>query len=159
MLVFSGTTLFFGTTVLLARLFFFGTTFFRHDFLSQHDWHDFLFSARFFFFRHRDPFFGTTFCFGATVFFRHDFFYSTLTGHRWPIAVSFDQKFKTEATGCLKCRFLLFLLLISFSTCTGVLPEKMQGVTGRTSIPEWNLVLTFYILALTSMSFRDFPFL
>ena len=26
------------------------------------------------------------------------------------------------ATECLKCRFLLFLLLISFSTCTGVLP-------------------------------------
>ena len=24
------------------------------------------------------------------------------------------------AKGCLKCRFLLFLLLISFSTCTGV---------------------------------------
>ena len=37
--------------------------------------------------------------------------------------------------------------------------EKMQGVIGRTSIPAWNFVLTFYILALTSMSFRDFPFL
>ena len=35
----------------------------------------------------------------------------------------------------------------------------MQAVTGRTSIPAWNLVLTFYVLALTSMAFRDFPFL
>ena len=37
--------------------------------------------------------------------------------------------------------------------------EKIQGVTGRTSIPALSLVLTIYILALTSMSFRDFPFL
>ena len=152
MLVFSGTTLFFGTTVILARLFFFGTTFFPRTrlflarlFVTARLARLFVFGTTLFFSR---LFFLARLFFGATVFFRHDFFYSTLTGHRWPIAVSFDQKFKTEATGCLKCRFLLFLLLISFSTCTGVLPEKMQGVTGRT-----------YILALTSMSSRDFPFL
>ena len=37
--------------------------------------------------------------------------------------------------------------------------KKMRGVTGRTTIPAGNLVLNVYILALTSMSFRDFPFL
>ena len=145
MLVFSGTTLFCGTTVLLARLFFFGTTFFSarlffyttffwHDFLSRHDffWHDLLFSARLFFLR--DLFFGTTF-FWSDFFFRHDFFYSTLQVTADLSRFHLIRKFNTEATGCLKCRFLLFLLLISFSTCTGVLPEKMQGVTGRTSIP------------------------
>ena len=35
----------------------------------------------------------------------------------------------------------------------------MQAVTCRTSIPAWNLVMTFCILALTSMYFRDFAFL
>ena len=37
--------------------------------------------------------------------------------------------------------------------------EKMQGVTGCTFILAGNLLFTFYILALTSMSLRDFPFL
>ena len=157
MLVFSGTTLFFGTTVLLARLFFFGTTFFWHDFLSQHDWHDFLFSARFFFFSPSRPFFRHDFLFWRDCFFSARLF--LLNTNRAPLTYRSFIWSEIQATGCLKCRFLLFLLLISFSTCTGVLPEKMQGVTDRTSIPEWNLVLTFYILALTSMSFRDFPFL
>ena len=146
MLVFSGTTLF------SARLFY---------------WHDFSFSVRLFFgttFCHSTI--GTTFCFRhvffffspSRPFFRHDFlfwrdcFFSArlflLNTNRAPLTYRSFIWSEIQATGCLKCRFLLFLLLISFSTCTGVLPEKMQGVTGRT-----------YILALTSMSFRDFPFL
>ena len=39
------------------------------------------------------------------------------------------------------------------------LHETVQGVAGRTYIPVRNLALTFYIFALTSMSFSDFPFL
>ena len=35
----------------------------------------------------------------------------------------------------------------------------MQGVIGHTSIPAWNPVLTFYILAITSTSLDDFLFL
>ena len=85
----------------LARIFFFR--------------HDFLFSARLFF-RH------VFFFFGATVFFGHDFFYSILqvTADLWQFHLI--RKFNVVAIGCLKCCFLLFLLLISFSTCTGVLP-------------------------------------
>lgn len=37
--------------------------------------------------------------------------------------------------------------------------QKMQGVTVCTSIPVWILVLTFYIWALTKLSFKHFPFL
>ena len=101
-LFFFGTTFSFGHDLFfLARLFFFGTTFsFRHDFL---------FLARLFFF-------GTTSC------FRHDFFYSTLQVTADLSQFHLIRKFNMVATECLKCRFLLFLLLISFSTCTGVLP-------------------------------------
>ena len=139
---------FFGTTVSffgVARLFFFGTTFsFRHD---SFFWHHFFFLARLFlfgttfFFRHdlfflaRLFFFGTTFSFrhdflflarlfffGTTSCFRHDFFYSTLQVTADLSQFHLIRKFNMVATECLKCRFLLFLLLISFSTCTGVLP-------------------------------------
>ena len=37
--------------------------------------------------------------------------------------------------------------------------EKYNRVTARTSIPASDLVLTFYILAVTSMSFKGFSFL
>ena len=86
---------------LSARLFLFGTTF--------SFWHD-------------SFFFATTFSFWSTSCFRHDFFYSTLQVTAELSQFHFIRKFNMVATGCLKCRFLLFLLLISFSTCTGVLP-------------------------------------
>ena len=41
---------------------------------------------------------------------------------------------------------------------TNLLCEKIQRLTGRTSIRAWNPLLTFFFLALTSMSFNDFPF-
>ena len=42
---------------------------------------------------------------------------------------------------------------------TNLLCEKIQRLTGRTSIRAWNPLLTFFFLVLTSMSFDDFPFL
>ena len=65
---------------------------------------------------------GTTFFFGTTFFEGHDFFCSTLQVTADLSQFHLIRKFNMVATGCLKCRFLLFLLLISFSTCTGVLP-------------------------------------
>ena len=145
---FFGTTFFGGCTTFLrghdsflsARLFLFGTTFsFWHDFffLARLFFfrHDFFFLARLFFFRHDSFFSARLFFFGTTLFFsprlflfgttscsRHDFFYSTLQVTAELSQFHFIRKFNMVATGCLKCRFLLFLLLISFSTCTGVLP-------------------------------------
>ena len=51
-------------------------------------------------------------------------------------------------------------LLLKYSE-TSVLCEKIQRVTGRRPIQAWNHLLTFFFfcLALTSMSFNDFPFL
>ena len=49
-------------------------------------------------------------------------------------------------------------LLLKYSE-TSVLCEKIQRVTGRTPIRAWNPLLTFFFLALTSMSFNDFSFL
>ena len=103
-----------------ARPFLFGTTFFF--------WHDLFFSARLFLFgttfsfRHDFFFSARLFLFGTTSCFRHDFFYSTLQVTADLSQFHLIRKFNMVATECLKCRFLLFLLLISFSTCTGVLP-------------------------------------
>ena len=41
---------------------------------------------------------------------------------------------------------------------TNLLCEKIQRLTGRTSIRAWNPPSTFFFGALTSMSFNDFPF-
>ena len=130
MLVFSGTTHFserlfvFGTTFFfwhdfsfstrlffLARLFFFGTT--------SLFWHEFLFLARLFVFCTTFFFFGTTyFCGGGGG--GKTIFYSTVQVTADLSQFHLIRKFNMVAAGCLKCRFLLFLLLISFSTCTGV---------------------------------------
>ena len=93
------------------------------------------FSARFLFFSARPFLFGRTLFFSARLFFlarpflfdttscfRHDFFYSTLQVTADLSQFHLIRKFNMVATECLKCRFLLFLLLISFSTCTGALP-------------------------------------
>ena len=148
--VFSGTTFFSARLFLgVARLFWGGTTLFFQ--------HDFFFSARLFFFRHdfffsaRLFFFGTTlffsprlFLFGTTSCSRHDFFYSTLQVTAELSQFHFIRKFNMVATGCLKCRFLLFLLLISFSTCTGVLPTY----TPHLNVERGDLIERYFHLGL-----------
>ena len=167
---FFGTTFFGGCTTFFegARLFSFSTTFsFRHDFLFSARLfffrHDFFFLARLFFFSARLFLFGTTFSFrhdsffGTTLFFsprlflfgttscsRHDFFYSTLQVAAELSQFHFIRKFNMVATGCLKCRFLLFLLLISFSTRTGVLPTY----TPHLNVERGDLIERYFHLGL-----------
>ena len=136
--VFSGTTFFGGCTTFFegARLFSFSTTFsFRHDFF---------FLARLFLFRHDFFFSPRLFLFGTTLCFRHDFFYSTLQVTAELSQFHFIRKFNMVATGCLKCRFLLFLLLISFSTCTGVLPTY----TPHLNVERGDLIERYFHLGL-----------
>ena len=152
---FFGTTFFGGCTTFLrghdsflsARLFLFGTTF--------SFWHDSFFFGTTFSFRH-DSFFGTTFylarlffsprlfLFGTTSCSRHDFFYSTLQVTAELSQFHFIRKFNMVVTGCLKCRFLLFLLLISFSTCTGVLPTY----TPHLNVERGDLIERYFHLGL-----------
>ena len=151
----------------MARLFFLGTTlFFRHDFSFSAQlflfgttfsfWHDSFFLARLFFFGTTFFFsarlflFGTTFSFwhyfffGTTSCFRHDFFYSTLQVTADLSQFHLIRKFNVVATECLKCRFLLFLLLISFSTCTGVLPTY----TPHLNVERGDLIERYFHLGL-----------
>ena len=161
--VFSGTTffsarLFLGVarlflrghdSFLSARLFLFGTTF--------SFWHDSFFFGTTFSFRHDSFFLARLFFFGTTLFFsprlflfgttscsRHDFFYSTLQVTAELSQFHFIRKFNMVATGCLKCRFLLFLLLISFSTCTGVLPTY----TPHLNVERGDLIERYFHLGL-----------
>ena len=46
-----------------------------------------------------------------------------------------------------------------FKILTNLLCEKVQRLTGRTSIWAWNPLSTFFFSALTSMFFNDFPLL
>ena len=126
-----GTTLFFS-----ARLFLFDTTLFFGTTLFF--WHDS------FFFRHDFFFLARLFLFGTTSCSRHDFFYSTLQVTAELSQFHFIRKFNMVATGCLKCRFLLFLLLISFSTCTGVLPTY----TPLLNVERGDLVERYFHLGL-----------
>ena len=154
--VFSGTTFFSARlflrghdSFLSARLFLFGTTF--------SFWHDSFFFGTTFSFRHDSFFLARLFFFGTTLFFsprlflfgttscsRHDFFYSTLQVTAELSQFHFIRKFNMVATGCLKCRFLLFLLLISFSTCTGVLPTY----TPHLNVERGDLIERYFHLGL-----------
>ena len=82
-----------------AKFLFHDVSFLWYDFFSTQRfyWHDFSFSARLLFWR--------------------DFFYSTFQVIADLSQFHLIRKFNMVATGCFKCRFLLFLLLISFSTC------------------------------------------
>ena len=116
--VFSGTTFFSAGLFLgVARLFLTG--------------HDSFLSAR-------------LFLFGTTFSFWHDFFYSTLQVTAELSQFHFIRKFNMVATGCLKCRFLLFLLLISFSTCPGVLPTY----TPHLNVERGDLIERYFHLGL-----------
>ena len=148
---FFGTTFFGGCTTFFegARLFSFSTTFsFRHDFffLARLFFfrHDFFFSARLFFFGTTLFFSPRLFLFGTTSCSRHNFFYSTLQVTAELSQFHFIRKFNMVATGCLKCRFLLFLLLISFSTCTGVLPTY----TPHLNVERGDLIERYFHLGL-----------
>ena len=123
--------------------FFFGTTFFGGctTFLRGHD--SFL-SARLFLFGTTLFFSPRLFLFGTTSCSQHDFFYSTLQVTAELSQFHFIRKFNMVATGCLKCRFLLFLLLISFSTCTGVLPTY----TPHLNVERGDLIERYFHLGL-----------